>query len=443
MRIKIISFLLIFFLLFFSTTVSLIAHECVPACEGCETCEAGVCVDDDDNCDDCYSCVDASCDWDCDTCYKCESASCVPCKCWDDGGPITGSITAQDALLCEVVIHTSSISDTDHWILGGNGEGEPTDTISSYSWDQAAGTNPMLGTFNPPKDEATVEWEAPPCKGTVIIRLDADDAPDSMDNPCPGSERDDPNKVFQDTVTVSLPTGCDDCVGDPEITLHINPVMTTDPSSCSRGGCGYADYPSNLDIFILTPCYDGCTWRFGVIAIADVLFGPCLERGNYTPIDSGNDPDLTEENYCEIVDDFDYDPFDESTGTGCACIGGEGEDCDGGTQYSNTLCLWVHEAAHVDLFKDALDKEEEDLSDHPAFDDMLIDCSDPFSKTCLDAKDAREVAITTAVEDAFLYCYICHEELARLEAYECFKEIADAICLHAEIQGWADCDACE
>ncbi|NIP28294.1 MAG: hypothetical protein GWN94_08320, partial [Phycisphaerae bacterium] len=118
-----------------------------------------------------------------------------------------GSITVQDAKLCKEVTHTSSISDTDHWALGGNGEGNPTDTIT-YWWDQVAGTNPQTGTFTGPRNEASVNWKAPPCIGTVIIALGTDDVPNSMDNPCPGSERDDPNEDFEGTSTVSLPDGC-------------------------------------------------------------------------------------------------------------------------------------------------------------------------------------------------------------------------------------------
>jgi len=79
MSIKIISFLLISFLLLFSTNVSLIAHECDPPCEGCESCEAGVCVDDPDNCIPCQNCVDAECMDDDDLCFGCERCSSSYC----------------------------------------------------------------------------------------------------------------------------------------------------------------------------------------------------------------------------------------------------------------------------------------------------------------------------------------------------------------------------
>ena len=395
-------------------------------CESNETCCEGNCCATGQCCND-GTCVDT-----CPDCYECVDGSCEPCKCWDDGDPISGSITVQDAKLCEEVTHTSSISDTDHWVKGGGGEGNPTDTISSYSWDQAAGTNPETGTFTEPTDEATVEWRAPPCTGTVTIKLDADDEPDSMDNPCPDSDRDDPNKVFEGTSTVSLPDGCDDCSGDPEISLEIIPEPSTNPSDCTDGGCGYADKPTNLDIIIATPCYDSCTWRFGVTATADVYYGPCID--NYIPIESGDASALTEENYCEIADGFDYTPSDESTGTGCAEVGD--------TQYSSTLCLWDHELAHVVDFQIALQDEEELLVTNPCLADMTIDCSDPDTKTCSDAKAAREAAIITAVKDAYDYCYICNDESAREAAYDCFHERAGEICSYAVGQGWETCDYC-
>jgi hypothetical protein len=99
MRIRTISFLLIIFLLLFSTTVSLIAHECVPACTGCKSCEAGVCVNNDDLCDDCESCVNGSCESDCTTGQCCENDVCVnDCsigKCCDDGDCVSSCPTGK------------------------------------------------------------------------------------------------------------------------------------------------------------------------------------------------------------------------------------------------------------------------------------------------------------------------------------------------------------
>jgi len=89
MTMKSIILLLVCFLLF-SPTVSLIAHEC-PPCEGCQSCEAGVCVDDPDNCIPCQNCVDAECVDDNDLCEDCQTCSigycdddCTTGQCCDD-----------------------------------------------------------------------------------------------------------------------------------------------------------------------------------------------------------------------------------------------------------------------------------------------------------------------------------------------------------------------
>jgi len=68
------------------------AGSCVDTCPGGQCCYDGVCVD---TCPNCYECVDGDC---------------VPCKCWDVGGAISGSISVQDAKLCEEKTHTSVIS---------------------------------------------------------------------------------------------------------------------------------------------------------------------------------------------------------------------------------------------------------------------------------------------------------------------------------------------
>jgi len=68
--------MLIFFLLLLIPNVSVIAHECVPACTGCQTCEAGVCVDDDDKCGSSV-CCDGTCCSAGQTC--CNGTCCEAC----------------------------------------------------------------------------------------------------------------------------------------------------------------------------------------------------------------------------------------------------------------------------------------------------------------------------------------------------------------------------
>ena len=99
MRIKSILLLLVCFLLSCSFTLPLIACVCNPACTGCQTCEAGVCVNDNDLCDDCESCDDGSCEPDCTTGQCCEDDGCVDdCssgKCCDDGDCVSSCPTGE------------------------------------------------------------------------------------------------------------------------------------------------------------------------------------------------------------------------------------------------------------------------------------------------------------------------------------------------------------
>ena len=62
-------------LLLFSLTVPVIAWECDPPCEGCRSCEAGVCVDDPDLCIPCQNCEDGECVDDDELCFGCERCS--------------------------------------------------------------------------------------------------------------------------------------------------------------------------------------------------------------------------------------------------------------------------------------------------------------------------------------------------------------------------------
>jgi hypothetical protein len=309
MRIKSILLLLVCFLLY---RLNVPAIACPPGdCDDCETwiytgpepedgycdwdCSAGQCCEDDD-------CVAT-----CSGCYKCVDNYCEPCKCWDDGTPILGSITVQDAKLCEQVTHTSSISDADHWFQGGNGgggcEGNPSDTISTYSWSKIAGDNPETGTFIGDTDEDTVEWQAPPCKGTVIIKLTADDAPDSMDNPCPNSERNDDSEDFEVTSTVSLPTGCTTGTKSVSLGSHDEGAPPCPSTKCGETAFNFPwgiTAPNGL--VTLSAKYNECKWTFQVTADGRTDTSAC--PSNYTNVKDGDESGINESNYCTIVNHF-------------------------------------------------------------------------------------------------------------------------------------------
>ena len=101
MRIKSILFLLVCFLLSCSFTLPLLACECDPACEGCQTCEARVCVDDESKCPgECDTCDDGTCtdhDYECNwrLCQTCNDGEC------EDRCPALGKYCNYDTGMCE------------------------------------------------------------------------------------------------------------------------------------------------------------------------------------------------------------------------------------------------------------------------------------------------------------------------------------------------------
>ncbi len=114
-------------LLLFSLTVPVIAWECDPPCEGCRSCEAGVCVDDPDLCIPCQNCEDGECvdDDDDDLCFGCERCSssyCIdddtkcppggpPGECYDcDDGTCYDDDSKCDAENCEECVGGTCVS---------------------------------------------------------------------------------------------------------------------------------------------------------------------------------------------------------------------------------------------------------------------------------------------------------------------------------------------
>jgi len=334
----------------------------------------------------------------------------------------------QSAKLCEQKTHTSSISDTDHWFLGGDGHGYPTDTVT-YSWSKTAGTNPQTGTFIGDTDKASVVWKAPPCTGTVNIKLTANDKPDSMDNPCPGSTRNDSSEDFEGTSTVSLP-GC--ATGTKSANLQAAEISGPD---CSGGVCGRTMFWTNLGVNIFAR-YNNCKWVFQVTAVVDVASDPC--PNNYVEIENGNDSDVTQSNFCTFVNGF----YNGGSGNG-------GGDCfsSGGTTYGNSGCVEDHEDKHFELFYDrATGYEENALLQKSSMNDMTIDCSDSDTTTCQAAKSAREAAITADVEEAFdnawWWMSAQDEPPAWAAEFPCAENLAKSICQRAQNEPSWDVDTC-
>jgi len=341
------------------------------------------------------------------------------------GGPISGSISVQDAKLCEEKTHTSSISDPDHWFLGGDGHGYPSDSIT-YSWTASDGT-PVTSTT------ANFTWTAPPCTGPVTISLTANDVPDAMDNPCPGSTRDDSAINRSGTSTVSLPTDC--VTGTKSVSLNSHDEGAP---SCPSSKCGNTqfNYPWGISSphgsVRVTAKYNECKWAFQVTADGRTDTSAC--PSNYINVVQGSESGITETNYCSIVNNF-------KNGDGCVQIG------TGGPRFSNTLCVEIHEAKHLEYFNDELDPNQVNwLLVQSSMDDMTIDCGNSDTTTCGAAALARVPSIGAdvlmAYNNAVDYVDAKGETGPILAAKSCFTIIAGKICAHAASQGWTSCTHC-
>ena len=369
-------------------------------------------------------CKDCRTDSDCLDCQKCENNNCVDCKCWDAGSAITGTINVQNAEICECVTHTSNITDIDHWIDGSGNVGYPTDTIT-YLWWASDGTwlEDRLPSF---------EWTAPANIGWSIIGLTAGDLPNTMSNPCPSSTRDDQSLYLADSVDVTLPSGCQECSGNPTITLDprdYNGDYTENPPCCSEGYCGCTGPAINVQTSV-TICYSGGKWKFGASATADLPWGPCVSY--FIEISGGNDEDININNFCAIIDCFIYDPNDEATGTGCCSVGSN--------VYSNEECIIMHESYHDFDYVNKLGQEETDLAGNPVMSDVIIDCDNPDTIDCADALSSKRDSIEQAIREAYDRASgSCDEEGARGAAEQCFLSLAASIC-----NAWLEweCEVC-
>lgn len=339
------------------------------------------------------------------------------------GSEISGSVTVQSAKLCEQKTHTSSISDEDHWVTDCDSvsEGHPSDSITySWSWSETPGTNPQTGTFVPPTNQSSVTWQAPPCTGTVNIKLTANDVPNSMDNPCPDSTRDDSSKDFEETSTVSLPSGCS--AGSQTVSLYL--IETCCPGCSDPDHCGETWYPTRYSGPDIDADYSDCHWEFSVSDIWSSDSDPC--PSNFTEITDGDDPDLNESNYCGIVNIF-------RNSHRCAKVGG--------TNYGNASCTEIHEDCHYDFMEGDLETTEEEwLKAQSSMSNMTIDCSNSATTTCQAAVNARESAIlldlALAYKNAWDYMKAQDEQPCYDAAGTCYEDIADSICAV-----W-DCNSC-
>lgn len=222
-------------------------------------------------------------------------------------------------------------------------------------------------------------------------------------------------------VTVSLPSECS--TGTQSASLQ-SQIVSTEPN-CPSGTCG-ATQMTGLAASIEAK-YNNCKWAFQVTALGDVVSGAC--PSNYCNIENGNEPCITENNYCGIVYRFMF--MD-----GCVWLGD--------FIPSSTPCLEIHEAKHYEIFETQLANQEGILLAKASMNDMTIDCADPDTTTCQAAKAARQ----SAIEDDIGKAYTDAWEIAADEgppekaAHPCFDGVAGAICDHAREEGWEYCQFC-
>jgi hypothetical protein len=203
-----------------------------------------------------------------------------------------------------------------------------------------------------------------------------------------------------------------------------------DPTRCDEeiSGCGLIEPPENVDVDVQA-AYNSCKWSFQVTVEADVPCGPCPTK--YINIVNGNEPDLTEQNYCPLVENF-------TTGSGCFQYIFK--------RFSNTECITEHEDEHFKILKEKLAEQRLIFLGRPSMNDMPIDCSDPDTTTCHAAVIARIAAIDDDAKDAYRDAHLAMlaegDERPFQVARPCFTKIANLICDHASNQGWESCEYC-
>lgn len=411
---------------------------CDPETEKCCDDKGGIndgyCCGPDDTCcegnccapDQC--CIDGECIDDgseCGTCLICEEGWCHPCKCWDIGSELSGSVNGSDAVLCQEVTHTSSISDSDHWIDGASNHGWPSDTIGSYDWTKVAGTNPQTGVFGA-TNKPSVDWKAPPCTGTVVLNLNADDLPAAMYDECPwSSTRDDGDSDFGDTVNVSLPSGCSDCGTPSSVT----------PSVYHSDGCelfcngyfGSFHVFNNVDFhfyYLKTPCYENSDWYAQLDTVeSNVEICESCPANPETVCCLGDVSGMTKQEACTQYNKYPHplligDIYTTYFYNNCWC----------------RSCVAVHEQTHMnkDWKEDSLQPEVTSFKNWIAGHAINIDCSNFDSVNCTTALTSAEKAAydfewNARVSAAWNANGAQGEGDAEAAERDCYQDIIDAL----------------
>jgi len=230
--------------------------------------------------------------------------------------------------------------------------------------------------------------------------------------------------------TVVPGPGCRE--GQASVALVLNEVPPY--RYCSPGDpdrCGYTmpvEPPTGGHIDAV---FHNCTWVFDIFVTWDVESGICSTA---IDISSGSDPDLTAANYCDIVNSM------KNVG-GCACIGSQ--------NYTSYECAGIHEAYHMDEFRQNIHDPDYGqevllLGELPT---IPINCADPSTTTCQAVEAAYMNQLQNdadaAMRAAYNYMRATGESGAIIAARPCFEALAGQICSHAQSQNWPACPACQ
>jgi len=363
----------------------------------------------------------------CGSCWMCVDGCCVSCWCWDDGAVIKGKIyVPTTCAICDEVRFTADVNDYDHWASGWGNEQFPRDSVT-YTWS----TSPPVGVWLSEQGFMLRDWQAPPCIQTVDIQLEVDDVPDPSYAACYGhSDRNDNPKLFAAPIQVVLPTGCRQGQASVELLLReVDALTCCQQPGPERCGCTLPIEPPTEGH--IDAVYDDCTWVFDIFIVWDVESGVCSDA---IDISSGSDSDLTEGNYCDIVNSM-------KNGTGCACVGLG--------KYTSYACAGIHEAYHMAEFREDIDDpntgEEKFVRD--GLPTEPINCTNPNSTTCQAVEAMYMEQLQNDVDAAMRRAYdrmrASGEGGAVDAARPCFETLAGQICSHAQSQSWAACPACQ
>jgi hypothetical protein len=116
----------------------------------------------------------------------------------------------------------------------------------------------------------------------------------------------------------------------------------------------------------------------------------------------------------------------------------------GGSRYSSTPCVQIHEDKHVEIFQEQLALQKGLLDAKNSTSSLPVACEQ--FPTCQAALNFREAEIKDDIEKAYKDAWDAMLAMGEDEpiaaASSCFESVAQSICQHAKTEGWPYCEAC-